>query len=172
MTDEKQTVITRKEKFTIESAQTDSYANLKVKGTNGKEYKIGSKRSQLHELFQPGAEVTVGYAVYMNKEYIATAEQTGVHEVVKQTTGEPPATTTKPAAEPKMTDDKWAEKDRITRKSIERQTALKEAVNLIVADKVKIEQVLSTAAKFENYLGNGYKPLVEAAKKAGAVDES
>ena len=70
---------------------------------------------------------------------------------------EPPA---QPAtvAESKMTDGKWVEKDRITRKSIERQTSLNAAVEVakilldVGTDKVTTEKIIATAKVFEAYL--------------------
>ena len=71
--------ITRYEVFTVSKATKNNYGDLIVADTQGNERKIGNKRSHLFELFQPGAEVKVGYSVYMEREYIASAEQTGKH---------------------------------------------------------------------------------------------
>jgi hypothetical protein len=71
--------IERYEVITVKEATINDWGDLVVIDTTGKEYKIGAKRSNLFDTFQPGAEVKIGYAVYMNKEYIATAEQTGTH---------------------------------------------------------------------------------------------
>jgi hypothetical protein len=69
--------IERYELITVQTAQPNQYGDLLVNGT----YKVGKKRSNLFDVFQVGAEVKLGYASYLNKEYIATAEQTGKHEV-------------------------------------------------------------------------------------------
>ena len=71
--------ITRYAVFTVGEANPNEYGDLIVKDTEGNEHKIGKKRAQLFSVFQVGAEVKVGYAVYMQKEYIASAEQTGKH---------------------------------------------------------------------------------------------
>ena len=71
--------ITRYEVFTVSKATKNNYGDLIVTDTQGNERKIGNKRSRLFEVFQPGSEVKVGYAVYMEREYIASAEQTGKH---------------------------------------------------------------------------------------------
>ena len=71
--------ITRYAVFTVSEANPNEYGDLIVKDIKGNEYKVGVKRQRLFEAFQVGAEVKVGYAVYMEKEYIATAEQTGTH---------------------------------------------------------------------------------------------
>jgi len=72
--------------------------------------------------------------------------------------------------------DKWIEKDRITRKSIERQTSLNAAVELAKAMGVApltSGQVIATAKVFEAYLEGKEvqkNKLVEAAKKMGATE--
>ena len=71
--------ITRYEVFIVSEANKNRYGDLLVKDTMGNEHKIGNKRARLFDVFQPGAQVKVGYAVYMQKEYIASAEQTGKH---------------------------------------------------------------------------------------------
>jgi hypothetical protein len=71
------TKIERYELITVETTENDKYGNLIVNGT----YKVGAKRANIFQVFQAGAEVKLGYATYMNKEYIATAEQTGKHIV-------------------------------------------------------------------------------------------
>ena len=56
--------------------------------------------------------------------------------------------------EPVMTPDKWTEKDRITRKSIERQTSLNATVELAlkIDGVVTTEKIIATAKLFEAYL--------------------
>jgi len=71
--------ITRYEVFAVSEATKNNYGDLIVTDTQGTERKIGNKRNRLFEVFQPGSEVKVGYAVYMEREYIASAEQTGKH---------------------------------------------------------------------------------------------
>ena len=78
MTDErKPNPIIRQEIFTVKSCAVNQYGDLIVQTTAGKEHKIGKKRDKLFYAFQPGQEVTVGYANYMNKDYIAEASPTG-----------------------------------------------------------------------------------------------
>ena len=85
-----------------------------------------------------------------------------------------------------MSKDDWSMKDKITRKSIERQTALNAAVKVaeLMAAKEKItEGIISTAKRFELYLETGIdvaaqakqqevtgakSQLVQAAKAMGA----
>ena len=58
-----------------------------------------------------------------------------------------------------MSKGDWAEKDRITRQSIQRQTSLKAAVEWCIAkhatEPVKTAMVLTVASLFEAYLENG-----------------
>ncbi len=76
-----------------------------------------------------------------------------------------------PAPKPdNMTKGDWADKDRTTRISIERQKSLDIASRLVESDKIPIDQLLPSADKFEHYFANGYNPLVEAAKKLGAEE--
>ncbi len=80
-----------------------------------------------------------------------------------------------------MTKNEWQEKDRVTRKSIERQTALNAAVELAKNSKVEITtaDIIRTAHSFEAYLAGvpvekevqpAKKTLVEEAKKTGATE--
>lgn len=83
----------------------------------------------------------------------------------------------KPMPSKDMTKEDWAEKEKITRKSIERQKSLEcavEVAKLLGADKVTTEKIIATARKFEEYLESKElkpgKSLVEEAKKLGAVE--
>lgn len=57
---------------------TDEYGNLSVTTSTGTELKVNKKHESLHELIvgavSTGRAVKIGYAVYMNKEYVHTAE--------------------------------------------------------------------------------------------------
>ena len=70
--------------------------------------------------------------------------------------GEPTPTELKTG---EMTKGDWAEKDRVTRQSIQRQTSLKAAVEWCIAkhstEPVKTAMVLTVASLFESYLENG-----------------
>lgn len=160
--------IIRREKITVSSTQENQYGDLIVKTKAGNELKIGKKRSQLFVVFQPGTEVTVGYATYMNKEYIA--EATPSAQVVSANT---PVVVEKPV----MSKDDWAEKEAKTRKSIERQTSLNAAVELVklAPTKATSDLVIEIAKKFENYLATGEVPIskvvAEAQKLGGKIIE-
>ena len=64
------------------------------------------------------------------------------------------------AADDKMSKGDWAEKERVTRQSIQRQKALGEAVNWCIAklqsgEKVKTTHILSIAGIFNAFIDNG-----------------
>ncbi len=93
---------------------------------------------------------------------------------------EPEAKQVTPKAD--MTKNDWAEKDRITRKSIERQKSLDLGVRVCELSGIKTgitEKAITTARAFEAYLETGKEylgkevqksHLVEAAKKMGAKE--
>ncbi len=79
----------------------------------------------------------------------------------------------RPREELGMSKEDWSEKDRITRKSIERQTSLNAAIELAkikgTDDTIKI---LATAKRFEAYLETGIdkevkSKLIDEVKKLG-----
>ena len=147
--------IERYEVITVQTAEKNQYGDLIV---NGK-IKIGNKRSNLFNIFQPGVEVKVGYAIYKDREYIATAEQTGKHiEPTKKETPEEKHEAQLEALKAKQ--KTTTETELHTRKSIERQTALKCATEIAAAliaktSDVNVNKVLTWAEMFESYLENG-----------------
>lgn len=147
----------------VGATRMDGYGNLWVtpKG-GGDDVKVGVKRVNLHPIFQQGKAVMCHWEVYMNKPYVADA---------KLVEGELPHTPSEPTPEgvqeayeksrkdlEKMSKGDWDEKDRRTRKSIERQTALNVAVEIVKlnppTEKVT-EKVLATAKRLEEYLEKG-----------------
>lgn len=70
MTQERKNPIIRREKFVVDHTEKNTYGDLIVASQSGNEYKIGVKRKHLFDYFQDGTEVVVGYASYMNREYI------------------------------------------------------------------------------------------------------
>ena len=85
-----------------------------------------------------------------------------VEKVAKEMAESKPQPTQRGRADSVMSKTDWSEKDRITRKSIERQTALKEA-NIRVPAGESSGKVIATAKLFEAYLEGNY--LVDEAKK-------
>jgi len=72
-----ETKIVRYETIIVTDVRENSYGDLVVNGG----IKVNKKRSNLFSVFQVGAEVKLGYGNYMDKDYVATAEQTGKHIV-------------------------------------------------------------------------------------------
>jgi len=184
-------------KFIVDHTEGNDYGDLTVTSKTGKVYKINKKHSRLHAIFQPDAEVIVGWASYLNRDYIAVAhpadqfpEGYTVEEETLTQQKTPPSGTlpSKPqqakgedkskVVRENMSKDDWAEKNRVTRKSIERQTALNCAVEfakilMTVKPGIKTEQIVATARVFETYLETGQpveSKLVKEAKKLGAVE--
>ena len=133
----------------------------------------------LSEAFEQG--LWVNYKIDKEGNFWNIIEAKKVGEILEkkmpsQPTPKIPIKEQPPQKEPisEMTPDKWAEKDRITRKSIERQTSLNAAIELAKVGIIKPDQVLPSARKFEEYLeGKEVQPakhLVEAAKQIGATE--
>jgi len=146
--------IVRTEVITPESVVGDNYGNIIVKTTTGAEVKVNKKHEGLHQLFydatEEGRALKIGYAVYMNREYVHTSELfDGKPPVEKQVK---PITAGVGKTEAmndmmnrvnriyEMTPDKWADKDRITRESIEAQVAMKCLTDLTIAG-IKLSDV-------------------------------
>ncbi len=183
--------VIRTQVIVVGEVGTNSYGDLTFTDKTGGTYKVSVKRKQYFEkVIVPDMAVQLSYAMSsFGKEYVYSAMQ------VKD--GLPPPTTpppmTHPAApvmpkpeikvEPPKTEQvigktDWAEKDRITRKSIERQTSLNAAIELgkvLGISPLTSSTVIATAKLFEAYLeGKEVQPakshLVEVAKKLGAVE--
>ncbi len=173
--------ITRKQIIVVGEVGTNSYGDLTWTDKEGRSYKVKSARKQYFEAIVPGQAVEINFSEYKGIEYpySATAVKEKI-EVVEPTHLTPrgglkPVTgTAKPLekTEPKpiMSKDDWSEKDRITRKSIERQTALNNAVavaELVKEYEITTAKIIATAKLFEAYLEGNY--LVDEAKKLGAT---
>jgi len=143
--------IERYEVITPDSIVPDTYENITVKTTTGTTVKVNKKHEALHQLFYDACEghraLKLGYASYMNKEYVHTAEffdgKPPMEKQVDPITAGVEKTQVKPEA---MTPDKWADKDRITRESIEAQVAFKGTVELMVAKIILPTGELAVAA--------------------------
>lgn len=71
---EKKLDIERYEVIQVKSQQLNQYGDLIFTDTGDKSHKIGNKRDYLYDQIVDGRAVKVGYAIYKNTEYIATAE--------------------------------------------------------------------------------------------------
>ena len=87
--------------ITVDSTTLDDYGNLWVYPTGGGDpIKIGSKRPQLHPLFQPGVAVALTWDSYLDKPYVKDAKlmANALPPAVKPQP--PPATTPPPTPKP------------------------------------------------------------------------
>ncbi len=170
--------ITRKQVIVVDKTGQNTYGDLTFSDKEGKQYKISTKRKRHFDgIITPGNAVQLNYSVFKDKEYIYSAESVAEKidfQEIKDTSKIP----LQPKIEPGiMTKVDWDEKDRRTRKSIERQKALELAVSLTIADKLRLQNpgsILGWAELFESYLESGYKEvrsaLVKKAKKLGATE--
>ena len=78
MTDRKTVEITRYDVVTPDHCNIDEYGNLIIVTKNNQEIKVNKKHIGLHDgiirAAENGMAIKLGYAVYMNKEYVHTAE--------------------------------------------------------------------------------------------------
>ncbi len=129
--------IERYEVIIVENTQQNQYGDLIVNGS----LKVGKKRNNLFNVFQPGAEVKLGYASYMNKEYIATAEQTGTHVAPKEEGHLVKAAKAMGAVEIPVIHDSKA-----------RSMAIAYAKDLAAAGKIELKDMSAYADKFLEYM--------------------
>ena len=132
--------ITRTAEILVASTKKDTYGNLIVTDKAGGEYKVGVKRERLFAYFQPDTAVHLEYAVFMNKEYIANAIP--MNQLIK---AKEPAIAVRATTMP--------EKGKIIPEVGKNKSfALAYAKDLAVADKIKVEEVISYATVFDMYL--------------------
>ncbi len=150
--------IIRTEQFTVASVTGDKYGNTIVKGTNGQSYKISEKRQSLKPIFQPGATVEVGWARYMDRDYIATARflegEEEMPNVVEATQREEKKA---PPGKPLV------ENGEIVRV---RSMSLAYAKDMAVAGKVSGLAIFFYASLFEHYILNGFTDHINQELKA------
>jgi len=146
--------ITRTAEILVASTKKDTYGNLIVTDKAGGEYKVGVKRERLFAYFQPDTAVHLEYAVFMNKEYIANAIP--MNQLIKAKEPAIAVRATTIPKEGKITPEVGKgvgyKADPAKTNSIEKQTSLKSAVELAVADKIKVDEIISYATVFDMYL--------------------
>ncbi len=150
--------IIKRVKITVESSDTNQYGDLIVHSKEGQEYKVSNKREHLFDVFQRDAEVVVGFASYMNKEYVA--EATAAEQVVTTDTSvqkEKP-----PQLNPALAKNKADSRG----DSIEKQVSLKASVELSSAGIIKPEQTLSYAEVYYRWLKGDIEVKDETVFKA------
>ncbi len=116
-------------------------------------FKKGKMKGYAHPIEDEDGE-TVGWC---------NEDAEGVAKLPAQKVVSPPLQEGEPTPEElktdKMSKGDWAEKERKTRKSIERQKSLDKAVDWCIAkqttEPVKTAMVLTVASLFESYLENG-----------------
>uniref|UniRef100_A0A6M3IIK8 Uncharacterized protein n=1 Tax=viral metagenome TaxID=1070528 RepID=A0A6M3IIK8_9ZZZZ len=139
-----ETKITRKEVFVTESSELNKYGDLIVTDKAGKTHKIGKKRPNLFDVFQPDRAVEVGYGEYMNREYIAVA-----HPVAEGLAPPIPAETSKPVeGQPVPSGEKTPmSKDH----SIARLNSINNAALWVSNGMIGMENFTAVAAQIERY---------------------
>ncbi len=153
----RETQIVRTETIIADICEKNQYGDLVVTDKAGNDHKIGNKRAVLFDQFIPGRATEVGYATYMNRDYIATAKlvDIGSQPVTRKTmpatkqTETPPESTTLAEEAVKLgatripTGD-----DRI------RSMAISYAKDLVVAGKIELKDIKACADRFVAYILN------------------
>ncbi len=65
--------IERRKVIVVAHTQINDYGDLIVTDNENNDHKIGKKRAHLFDLFQTDRAVELGYASYMNREYVTVA---------------------------------------------------------------------------------------------------
>jgi hypothetical protein len=123
--------IERYEIISVKSTQKNQYGDLLVNDS----LKVGNKRSHLFDVFKLGADVKIGYATYMDKEYIASAEPTDESPLVE--------------AAKAMGATVIPEKPHNTK---DRAVAIAYAKDLAAAGKIELKDMTAYADKFLEYM--------------------
>ncbi len=147
--------IIRREKFVVDHTEINDFGDMIVTSKSSIPYKIGKKREKLFATFQPNTEVVVGYAVYKDREYIAEAtpstQVVSVDTPIEKEKVKPQEQTKSGGYRGKTPEELITE-----RRSIERQTSLKLAVEMAALDTG--ETVLERAEIFYNWISKGEIP--------------
>jgi len=162
--------ITKTTIITVAKLEENSYKDLLITDTEGNEYKIKNTRTNYFKDMKEGLAYQLNWSNTKGTDWILSAEAIGD----KLHTSKPPETLVEAAksmgavpvepapqapqpksAPDKMSKDDWDEKDRRTRKSIERQTSLNAAVELAKSSIIKPDQIILSAIKFATYLEKG-----------------
>ena len=135
-----------------------------VTDTNGKAWKIKQGKDNL--LRDKWGQLVVGGAYTLDMGEFKNTEGKSFPFIKNfhKTGGVPEGIQTAQPAD-KMSRDDWAKKDRITRESIERQVALKGAVELAVAGKIEVKDLFDYSEKCFTWLnGTVVNPTATAVK--------
>ena len=160
--------ITRKQIIVVGEVKgltKEQYPKWVFTDKGGNEYKINpARKDYFTDVIKPGIAVELSYSKFKNNEYIYSAtpvkdklpdevrvdKEMAKLSAAQQAKGDPPGKEI-------MAKSDWAEKDRVTRKSIERQTTLKAATDIACAligqgKEMSPTKVIDTAKLFEAYL--------------------
>ena len=120
---------------------------LSIGGSDGKTYNIFNEK--LFGIFELNKAVKLSGE--MNGKYFNTKNAEPVGELINKMIEKGGKVT---SVEP-MTKEDWQEKERITRKSIERQKSLEMALKALEVGATDLDGVIPTAIRFELYLETG-----------------
>lgn len=137
--------------ITVESIEQKSGtkgAYLTVHGSDGKNYNIFNEK--LFGIFEINKAVKLSGET--NGKFFNTKNAEPVGELINKMIDKGARVT---SVEEKMTKEDWREKDKITRKSIERQKSLEMALKALEVGAIDGDKVIPTAKRFEQYLETG-----------------
>ncbi len=155
--------ITRTQIIVVGGVGTNDYGDLTFTDKDGGQYKVSVKRKQYFEgVITSGVAVQLNYAVYKGKEYIYSATQVKDQLPPPQQPIPPPAIQQVGAetANTKLSGDDIRN----------RAMAISYSKDLACAGKIEAGEITNYADKFLNWMTKSESKLVEAAKKAGAVE--
>ncbi len=150
MTQQRKVEITGKKDVVVASVQTNSFGDLEFTDTEGGNYKIGVRRvPYFKDVIIPQQAVRLNYTTAYGKEYIYNAIP--AEQIIAK---EFEAKTPTPAVIP--------EKGTIIPKDDRNKSfALSYAKDLAVADKIKVDEIISYATVFDMYLSSEFSESKE-----------
>ena len=131
----------------IEQKTGKKGAYLTVHGSDGKNYNIFDNK--LFDVFEINRAIKLSGET--NGSFFNTKNAEPVGELLNKLVTEKNAK----VASIEMTKNDWQEKDRTTRKSIERQKSLEMALKALEVGATDLDGVIPTAIRFELYLETG-----------------
>jgi len=131
----------------IEQKTGKKGAYLTVHGSDGKNYNIFNEK--LFDIFEVNKAIKLSGET--NGSFFNTKNAEPVGELINKMIEKGAKVT---SVEP-MTKEDWREKDKTTRKSIERQKSLEMALKALEVGATDLDGVIPTAIRFELYLETG-----------------
>ena len=155
----------------IDRVEDDDYqgkAFKKVTDKTGKTFNVKygreGKLKAKWDLLIPGTAIKITWGTYNNVPFVQDFEVVAAAgAVAKLEPGKPepvPLAEGEEELSNEMTKGDWAEKERIKRQSIQRQTAIKASTELAIAKvragkETSLNEILAVAITFESYLESG-----------------